>query len=211
MTWGVLDRREQAHATATARAGEHVEVEAAPQQVGPRPVAGFAGSLATELGDLRRGGVGDGVRQRDPRALLGDGAAAPAGLGGEDPVVEHESDAGARGEGRELFEELEGLDKEVPCAVGPRPLQLQQDASVAGELEAILGDGRPQPVAAERFASRALFRRHAQVGVEIEAVEVRLTGPSRADPRGIRLVPEAQDTGAGAAARGRRAPLRTRC
>jgi len=48
---GVLDRREQAHAAATARAGEHVEVEAAPHQVGPRPVAGFAGSVATELGD----------------------------------------------------------------------------------------------------------------------------------------------------------------
>jgi hypothetical protein len=58
---GILDRREQAHAAATARAGEHVEVEAAPHQVGPRPVAGFVGRVATELGDLRRGGVGDGV------------------------------------------------------------------------------------------------------------------------------------------------------
>jgi hypothetical protein len=61
MTWGssiVASRRMRA---ATARAGEHVEVEGALHQVGPRPVAGFAGSLATELGDLRRGGVGDGV------------------------------------------------------------------------------------------------------------------------------------------------------
>jgi hypothetical protein len=33
--------------------------------------------------------------------------------------------------------------------------------------------------------------------VEIEAFEVRLAGPSRADPRGIRLVPEAQNTGPG--------------
>ncbi len=32
---GVLDRREQAHAAATARAGEHVEVEAAPHEVRP--------------------------------------------------------------------------------------------------------------------------------------------------------------------------------
>jgi len=47
---------DQAHAPATARAGEHVEVEGAPHQIGPRPVAGFAGSIATELGDLRRGG-----------------------------------------------------------------------------------------------------------------------------------------------------------
>ncbi len=88
----------------------------------------------------------------------------------------------------------EGREAEGTCAVGPRPLQVQQDASVAGELEAILGDGRPQQVAAELFESRALFRRHAQVGVEIDAFEVRLAGPSRADSRGIRLVPEAQDT-----------------
>ena len=111
-------------------------------------------------------------------------------MGSEDPGVEHDIDAGARGEGSELFE---GLEEEVTCAVGPLSLQLQQDASVAGELEAILGDGRPQQVASELFESRALFRRHAQVGVEIEAFEVRLAGPSRADPRGIRLVPEAQD------------------
>jgi hypothetical protein len=112
-------------------------------------------------------------------------------MGREDPVVEHESDAGARGEGRELFEELE---EEVTCAVGPRLLQLPQDASVAGELETILSGGRPQRVAAALFASCALFRRPAQVSVEIEAFEVRLAGPSRADPGGIRLVPEAQET-----------------
>jgi len=79
-------------------------------------------------------------------------------MGSEDPVVAHEIDAGARGEGSELFEELEGLEEEVTCAVGPLPLQLQQDASVAGELEAILGDGRPQQVAAELFESRARVR-----------------------------------------------------
>jgi hypothetical protein len=44
-------------------------------------------------------------------------------------VVEHEIDAGARGEGSELFE---GLEEEVTRAVGPLPLQLQQDASGGG-------------------------------------------------------------------------------
>ena len=47
----------------------------------------------------------------------------------------------------------------------------------------------------QRCASRARFRRHAQGGVAIDAFEVRRAGPRRADPRGIRLVPEAQDTG----------------
>ncbi len=75
--------------------------------------------------------------------------------------------------------------------------ELQQAATVPGDPKTILGDGRPQQGAAELFESRALCRRHAQVGVEIDAVEGRLAGPGRADPRGIRLVPEAQDTGPG--------------
>jgi hypothetical protein len=40
---GILDGGEQAHAAATARAGEDVEVEGAPHEVGPRPVAGSPG------------------------------------------------------------------------------------------------------------------------------------------------------------------------
>ena len=51
---GFLDGGDQAHAAATARAGEDIDVERAPHQVGPRPVAGFAGSSATGLGDVWR-------------------------------------------------------------------------------------------------------------------------------------------------------------
>jgi hypothetical protein len=89
-----------------------------------------------------------GFRWKDLRSLIGDDAAAPAGMGGEDPVGEHEIDAGARGQGCELFQQLEGLQEEMGCAVRPLALERQQNAPVAGETEAILGDGRPQQVAA---------------------------------------------------------------
>ena len=44
---------------------------------------------------------------------------------GEDAVVKDEIDAGARGQGSELFEEFEGLKEEVAGAIGPLSLQLQ--------------------------------------------------------------------------------------
>jgi hypothetical protein len=82
MTWGssiVASRRMRP--PQRGQAGEHVEVEAATHQVGRPLGAGLAGSLATELGDLRRGGVGHGVRQGDPRALIGDGASGNGARG----------------------------------------------------------------------------------------------------------------------------------
>lgn len=51
---------------------EHVEVEGAPHQVRPRPVAGFARHLALELRDAGRSGVNRGFLQRDPRPLVDD-------------------------------------------------------------------------------------------------------------------------------------------
>jgi hypothetical protein len=45
---------------------------------------------------------------------------------GEDPVVEHEVDAGARSQGDELFEEFEGFEEEVGGPVGPRATPVEQ-------------------------------------------------------------------------------------
>lgn len=106
---GVLDGREQPHAAATARTGEHVELEGASHQVGPGPVAGLAGSIATGPGNGRPGRVGDGYPRRDHRVLVGDGLAAPAGMRGKDTMGEHQIDAGARDKCSELLEEFEGL------------------------------------------------------------------------------------------------------
>jgi len=71
--------------------------------------------------------VVESTLRRRAWALVGDGAAAPAGMGGEDPVVEHEVDAGTRGQGGEFFEEFEGFEEEVTGTVGPLALELQQN------------------------------------------------------------------------------------
>ncbi len=54
---GILDGGDQAHAAAAVGASEHVEVEGAAHQVGPGPVVGSAGRLATEFGDVGCSGV----------------------------------------------------------------------------------------------------------------------------------------------------------
>ena len=68
-------------------------------------------------------------------------------------MVQDEIDAGPRGQGGECFEEFQGLEEQVARAIVPLALELQPDAAVAGEPEAVLGDRRPE-----------------QVGVEIEAL-----------------------------------------
>jgi len=115
-------------------------------------------------------------------------------------VVEHEIDARARDQGGELFEELQGLEEQVAGAVGPRGLERQADAAVAGEPETVLGHWRAQEVAAELLEPGSVSGRHTEVGVEVEAVEVRLAGPRRSDPGGLGVMAEAPDAGPGAPA-----------
>ncbi len=97
------------------------------------------------------GGLRD-VREAARRGIGGLGehdARAPAGMGGEDPVVQQKIDARARDQGGELLEELQGLEEQVAGAVGPGGLQRQPDAAVAGEPESVLGHRGPEEVAAE--------------------------------------------------------------
>lgn len=168
----VLDGDNQPHAAATARAGEDVESN-------PRRI---------------RSGH---VQERGMSGALPWSPAPPAGMRGEDPVGEYEVNAGARDQGSELFQELQGLEEEVAGAVGPAALELPQDAAVSREPETVLGDRRAQQGAAELFQPRAIFCRHRQAHIEIEALEIDPPGPGRGDPPGVRLLPEAQHTGPG--------------
>ena len=118
--------RDQAHAPPTARTREHVKLEGAPHEVGPRPIARLAGSFLLELRDAARARVNSACcHQRGLRALVGHGAGAPARMGGKDSVVQHEVDARARSQGRELFEEFQGLEEQVAGAIVPGALELQ--------------------------------------------------------------------------------------
>ena len=50
-------------------------------------------------------------------------------MGGEDSMVQHEIDAGARDQGGELFEEFQGLEEQVAGAIVPFALELEQDGA----------------------------------------------------------------------------------
>jgi hypothetical protein len=88
-------------------------------------VAGWGGRLALELRDGGRGGVSHGCSQRKARLLIGDGAGAPASMGGKDAVVHHEIDSRAGSQGGELFQEFQGLEEQVAGAIVPGALELR--------------------------------------------------------------------------------------
>jgi hypothetical protein len=91
-----------------------------------------------------------------------------------------------------------GFEEQVTRAVGPGPLELHQHASVRQQPQTFLGERRPQQVATETLEPRTVVARHAQVGVEVEALEVHLTRSHGDDPRRIRLRSQAPDARAGA-------------
>jgi len=159
---GILNGRDQAHASPTARTREHVTLEGAPHEVRPRPIARRAGSLLLQLHVAARARVnGTCCHQRGRRALGGHGAGTPASMGGKDAVVRHEIAARTRSQGGELFEEFQGLEEEVARAIVPGALELQQDATVPGEPKTILGDRGAQQVAAELLEPRTILKHWA--------------------------------------------------
>src|SRR5437867_1503158 len=74
---------------------------------------------------------------------------------GQDPMVDHQIDPGARRQGGELLQELDRLEQEMSGPVDPVCLQAQEHLPVRGEREAILGDRRPM-VARSRATSSSL-------------------------------------------------------
>ena len=55
---------------------------------------------------------------------------------------EEQVDRGAGDEGGELFQEFDGLEEEVRCSIAPHCLELDEDAPVGAEAEAVLCERR---------------------------------------------------------------------
>jgi hypothetical protein len=90
----------------------------------------------------KAGRVGGGLeREGDTvrgRAGVADDLRAPARPRGEDAVIQEQLDRGARDEGRQLFEEFDGLEEEVRCSIAPHCFEFDEDAPVGAEAEAVL-------------------------------------------------------------------------
>ena len=65
-------------------------------------------------------------------------------------------------------------------AVRPGGLEREQNAAVAQEPKPVLTDGRTQQIAAELPEPRAVPGGHGDIGMEVEAIEMRMpTGTTR--------------------------------
>ena len=66
------------------------------------------------------------------------------------------------------FQEFQRLEHQLPRAVAPGRLQLERDAAVAPQPQALLREGRTQYISAQTLQPRPIVRRHPHVGVQIE-------------------------------------------
>jgi hypothetical protein len=117
-------------------------------------------------------------------------------------VIQEHVHRGAGNDGRKLLQEFDRLEEEVRRSIAPRRLECDEDAPVGAEAEAVLGERGAEEVAAELLEAGAIVRRHPDVGVEVEAVELSLTRAAGGDVTEVRLGAEAADAGAGAGAEG---------
>jgi hypothetical protein len=127
---------------------------------------------------------------------------APACTRGEDTVVQDQVDGGAGDDGRELLQEFDGLEEEARRAIAPLRLELDEDASVGTELDAVVGERGAEEVAAEAFEAGAIVGGHPDIGVEIEAVELGLAGAAGGGVTQVRFGVEAAHASAGPGAEG---------
>jgi hypothetical protein len=108
---------------------------------------------------------------------------APPGARGQHAMANQQVGFGPRRHPRQTLRKLQRLEHQLPRAVVPRPRELQRDAAVAPPSQALLREGRTQDVAAQTFHSRPIVRRHPDVGVQVEPVQVRLHAALAPKPR----------------------------
>jgi hypothetical protein len=191
---GGLDGGEDAQPAATAGAGEDIEVEHAAHQGSPGPRAGGAGGAGASLALARMDVRG--------RAAVADDVRAPPRMWGENAVIQDQVDRRPRDDGRELLQELDGLEEQVRRAIAPHRLELDEEASIGAEADAVLGERGAEEVAAELLEAGAIVWGDPDVGVEVEAVELGLARAAGGDVAEGRPVAEAADAGAGAGTEG---------
>jgi hypothetical protein len=101
---------------------------------------------------------------------------------GEDAVIQKQVHRGSRDDGRELLQEFDGLEEEVRRSIAPHHLELDEDASIGAEAEAVLGERGAEEIATERLEAGAIVWGDPDVGLSKEV-----------GPKGIRVNTVAPD------------------
>jgi hypothetical protein len=106
-----------------------------------------AGGPLDEPAIRRRRGAGaagagvDLVRvQVELRAAVADDVRAPARTWSEDAVIQEQVHRGSGNDGRQFLQEFDGLEEEVRRSITPYRLELDEDAPVGAEADAVLGE-----------------------------------------------------------------------
>jgi hypothetical protein len=107
---------------------------------------------------------------------------------GEDAVIQKQVHRGPRDDGRELLQEFDGLEEEVRRAIAPHRLELDEDASIGAEAEAVLGERGAEEIATELLEAGAIVWWDPDVGVEVEAVELGLTRAAGGDVTEVEIL-----------------------
>jgi hypothetical protein len=68
---------------------------------------------------------------------------------GEDVVIQKQVHRGPADDSRELLQEFDGLEEEVRRSIVPHRLELDEDAAVGAEADAMLGERGAEEVATE--------------------------------------------------------------
>src|SRR5215831_18041036 len=159
-----MDGGDDAQPAATAGTGEDIEGEHAAHHGRPGPRVRGAGDAGASV-DLLRFQVGF-------RAPVADDLRAPARPPGEDAVIQKQVDGWPGNDGRELLQEFDRLEEEVRRAIAPHRLELDEDASIGAEAEAVLGERGAEEIATEWLEAGAIVWWDPDVGAEVEAVEL---------------------------------------
>lgn len=105
-------------------------------------------------------------------------------------------------QGRELLDQLVGREDDGAGAVAPWAAESQDDFAAGQDLERAWRNGWPQDVAGQAFEAAQVAGRYEDIGVEVEAGELSVTGAARSRLRAVLvragvvggLVPEALHT-----------------
>ena len=118
-------------------------------------------------------------------------------------MVQDEIDVGPRSDRDQALQEFVGGKDQVARAVMPRAPERALHAAIGEAREPFLSERWAQKVAAETFERGAIVGADGAIGVEIEALEVRVARADGPHPRRVGGATDAQDRRAGTLPEGR--------
>lgn len=194
----IPDGADEAKTAPTARTAQHVQFERTPHQHRPDPVA-CSPRPAGFVGERDSPGLAL-IRILGWRSAIGDDARAPLRMRGENAVIEKLIALRSWDESREPFQEFDGVEQQARGPVMPGRLQCHQHAPIGSEVEAILRESGTQHIPTEPFQPSTIIRGHVDIGVKVEAVQMRLARPAGDANCAIRFLPKPPHPRAGASA-----------